>query len=89
MQSLINLMQQKILLRIYLTESADTIRSIINNAIDIANGAIGLINDAISGVESAFTFGPWDVPTPFGDVTIGYEASFQEFRLSLILHQEQ
>lgn len=55
---------------------ADTIRSIINNAIDIANGAIGLINDAISGVESAFTFGPWDVPTPFGDVTIGYEASF-------------
>ena len=55
---------------------ADTIRSIINSAIDIANGAIGLINDAISGVEDAFTFGPWDVPTPFGDVTIGYEASF-------------
>lgn len=55
---------------------ADTIRSIINNAIDIANGAIGLINDAISSAEDAFTFGPWDVPTPFGDVTIGYEASF-------------
>lgn len=55
---------------------ADTIRSIINNAIDIANDAIGLINDAISSAEDAFTFGPWDVPTPFGDVTIGYEASF-------------
>lgn len=55
---------------------ADTIRSIINSAIDIANGAIGLINDAISSAEDAFTFGPWDVPTPFGDVTIGYEASF-------------
>lgn len=48
----------------------------INGIISIINGAIGLINDAISSAEDAFTFGPWDVPTPFGDVTIGYEASF-------------
>ena len=44
--------------------------------IGIANSAIGTVNSAIGGIESAFTFGPWKVPTPFGSRTIGFTANF-------------
>lgn len=37
---------------------------------------IGTVNSAIGGIESAFSFGPWKVPTPFGLRTIGFTASF-------------
>lgn len=35
-----------------------------------------MINNAIGGIESAFSFGPWTVPTPFGSKTIGFHATF-------------
>ena len=35
-----------------------------------------MINNAIGGIESAFSFGPWDVPTPFGTKRIGFHATF-------------
>jgi phage-related protein len=54
----------------------DTIKDILNKVIGIANSAIGTVNGAISGIESAFTFGPWKVPTPFGSRTIGFTANF-------------
>ena len=54
----------------------DFIKTPINKAIGIVNGAIGTINRAIGGIESAFSFGPWTVPTPFGSKTIGFHASF-------------
>ena len=53
-----------------------TIRRVLNKVIGIVNGAIGTVNGAISGIESAFSFGPWKVPTPFGSKTIGFSASF-------------
>ena len=54
----------------------DTIKDILNKVIRIANSAIGTVNSAIGGIESAFTFGPWKVPTPFGSKTIGFTANF-------------
>lgn len=54
----------------------DTIREILNKVIGIANRAIGTVNGAIGGIESAFTFGPWEVPTPFGKKKIGFRATF-------------
>jgi hypothetical protein len=54
----------------------DTIREILNKVIGIANRAIGTVNGAIGGIESAFTFGPWEVPTPFGKKRIGFKATF-------------
>ena len=54
----------------------DAIRSILNNIINVVNGAIGKVNGVISAVESAFSFGPWKVPTPFGSKTIGFKATF-------------
>ena len=54
----------------------DTIRDILNKVIGIVNGAIGTVNSVIGGIESAFSFGPWKVPTPFGSRTIGFTASF-------------
>lgn len=52
------------------------IKKPINKAISIVNGAVGMINSAIGGIESAFSFGPWKVPTPFGTKTIGFHATF-------------
>lgn len=54
----------------------DTIRDILNKVIGIVNGAIGTVNSVIGGIESAFSFGPWEVPTPFGKKVIGFNASF-------------
>lgn len=54
----------------------DAIRSVLNNIISIVNGAISKVNGVISAVESAFSFGPWKVPTPFGSKTIGFRATF-------------
>lgn len=54
----------------------DAIRSVLNNIISIVNGAISKVNGVISAVESAFSFGPWKVPTPFGSKTIGFKATF-------------
>ena len=34
------------------------------------------MNSALGGLESAFSFGPWDIPTPFGTKTIGFSAKF-------------
>ena len=39
-----------------------------------------MINNAIGGIESAFSFGPWNVPTPFGTKTIGFHATFPRVR---------
>lgn len=52
------------------------VKEIFNKVIGIVNGAIGTVNGAIGGIESAFSFGPWKVPTPFGSKTIGFSASF-------------
>ena len=54
----------------------DAIRSVLNNIISVVNGAISKVNGVISAVESAFSFGPWKVPTPFGSKTIGFKATF-------------
>ena len=54
----------------------DTIREVLNKVIGIANRAIGTVNGAIGGIESAFTFGPWEVPTPCGKKRIGFKATF-------------
>lgn len=54
----------------------DAIRSVLNNIISVVNGAISKVNGVISAVESAFSFGPWKVPTPFGSKTIGFSAKF-------------
>lgn len=54
----------------------DAIRSVLNNIISVVNGAISKVNGVINAVESAFSFGPWKVPTPFGSKTIGFRATF-------------
>lgn len=54
----------------------DTIKNTLNSVIEIVNGAIGTVNSAVGGIESAFSFGPWKIPTPFGSKTIGFKASF-------------
>lgn len=54
----------------------DAIRSVLNNIISVVNGAINKVNGVVSAVESAFSFGPWKVPTPFGSKTIGFKATF-------------
>lgn len=54
----------------------DTIKNVLNKVIGIVNGAIGTVNSVIGGIESAFSFGPWEVPTPFGKKTIGFSATF-------------
>lgn len=54
----------------------DAIRSVLNNIISVVNGAISKVNGVVSAVESAFSFGPWKVPTPFGSKTIGFKATF-------------
>lgn len=55
----------------------NTVKNVINGAIEIVNNAIGTINGAIAGIESAISFGPWDIPMPFGgSVTIGFQATF-------------
>ena len=54
----------------------DAIRSVLNNIISIVNGAISKVNGVVSAIESAFSFGPWKVPTPFGSKTIGFKATF-------------
>nr|UVX50420.1 MAG: hypothetical protein [Bacteriophage sp.] len=54
----------------------DFIKRPINQAISIVNNAVGMINNAIGRIESAFSFGPWTVPTPFGSKTIGFHATF-------------
>jgi hypothetical protein len=54
----------------------DTIREVLNKVIGLANSAIRTVNGAIGGIESAFTFGPWEVPTPFGKKKIGFKATF-------------
>ena len=42
----------------------------------VVNGAISKVNGVVSAIESAFSFGPWKVPTPFGSKTIGFKATF-------------
>ena len=54
----------------------DAIRSVLNNIISVVNGAITKVNGVVSAIESAFSFGPWKVPTPFGSKTIGFKATF-------------
>ena len=54
----------------------DAIRYILNNIISVVNGAISKVNGVVSAIESAFSFGPWKVPTPFGSKTIGFKATF-------------
>lgn len=54
----------------------DAIRSVLNNIISVVNGAISKVNGVVSAIESAFSFGPWKVPTPFGSKTIGFRANF-------------
>lgn len=54
----------------------DVIRSVLNNIISVVNGAISKVNGVVSAIESAFSFGPWKVPTPFGSKTIGFKATF-------------
>ena len=54
----------------------DTVVSVFNKVISTINGAIGTINGAINTVESAFSFGPWKIPTPTGSKTIGFKATF-------------
>lgn len=54
----------------------DAIRSVLNNIIRVVNGAISKVNGVVSAIESAFSFGPWKVPTPFGSKTIGFKATF-------------
>lgn len=54
----------------------NSIKSVINGAIGIANNAVNMINSAIGGIENAFSFGPWEIPTPFGTRTIGFQATF-------------
>lgn len=53
----------------------DFIKEPLNKAISFANSAIGMINGALGGLESALSFGPWDIPTPFGTQTIGFSVS--------------
>ena len=55
---------------------ADYVKTPINGAIKLVNGGIGKMNSALGGLESAFSFGPWDIPTPFGTKTIGFSAKF-------------
>lgn len=55
---------------------ADYVKKPINSAIKLVNGGIGKMNSALGGLESAFSFGPWDIPTPFGTKTIGFSAKF-------------
>lgn len=54
----------------------NSIKSVINGAIGIANNAVNMINSALGGIENAFSFGPWEIPTPFGTRTIGFQATF-------------
>lgn len=54
----------------------NTIKNTLNSVIEIVNRAIGTVNSAIGGIESAFSFGPWKIPTPFGSKTIGFKANF-------------
>lgn len=54
----------------------DAIRSVLNNIISVVNGAISKVNGVVSAIESAFSFGPWKVPTPFGSKTIEFRATF-------------
>ena len=54
----------------------NAIRSVLNNIISVVNGAISKVNGVVSAIESAFSFGPWKVPTPFGSKTIGFKATF-------------
>lgn len=55
---------------------ADYVKTPINAAIRLVNNGIGTMNSALGGLEKAFSFGPWEVPTPFGSKTIGFSASF-------------
>lgn len=53
----------------------DFIKQPLNKAIEFANNAISMINGALGGLENALSFGPWDIPTPFGTKTIGFSVS--------------
>ena len=55
---------------------ADYVKAPINAAIRLVNNGIGTMNNALGGLEKAFSFGPWEIPTPFGSKTIGFSASF-------------
>lgn len=55
---------------------ADYVKTPINAAIRLVNNGIGTMNSALGGLEKAFSFGPWEIPTPFGSKTIGFSASF-------------
>lgn len=55
---------------------ADYVKTPINAAIRLVNNGIGTMNNALGGLEKAFSFGPWEIPTPFGSKTIGFSASF-------------
>lgn len=55
---------------------ADYVKTPINGAIRLVNNGIGTMNSALGGLERAFSFGPWEIPTPFGSKTIGFSAKF-------------
>lgn len=59
---------------------ADYVKTPINAAISLVNNGIGTMNNALGGLEKAFTFGPWEVPTPFGSKKIGFEAKFPKIK---------
>ncbi len=54
----------------------DFIKAPLNEAIGFANSAINSINNALGALESALSFGPWEIPTPFGTQTIGFSVEF-------------
>ena len=58
----------------------DYVKAPINAAISLVNNGIGTMNNALGGLEKAFTFGPWEVPTPFGSKKIGFEAEFPKIK---------
>lgn len=54
----------------------DYVKTPINSAIKLVNKGVGKVNGTLGALESAFSFGPWEIPTPFGSKTIGFSAKF-------------
>lgn len=54
----------------------DVVRNPLETVIDLVNSLIDKVNSTLDWIESTISFGPWEIPTPFGTTTIGFEASF-------------
>ena len=60
-----------------ITNKFNAARDAVRSAFEgIVNFIKAPINQAISIVNNAVSFGPWTVPTPFGSKTIGFHATF-------------